>query len=124
MKRKNAMLIAIIIPLITCLIALLLVFSKHNKSNDDTFPIERYIENPTAFAGHNYALTASVESQLAYSDTRGRILLVNATNSQTPLPILVLPTISDFNPRTNQRYELNVRIDGDGKIILTAFEKL
>ena len=124
MKSKRAMLIAIIIPLITCSIALLLVFSKHNKSRGDTFPIERYIENPTAFAGHNYVLTASVDSQLAYSEIRGRILLVNTINSQTPLPILVLPTISDFNPRTNQRYELNVRIDGDGKIILTAFEKL
>lgn len=124
MKRKKAILIAIIIPIISSLIAILLVFSMHNKSNGDTFPIERYLGNPTSFAGHNYKITVAVDSQLAYSETRGRILMVNALSSQIPLPILVLPTVKDFNPRTNQRYELQIHIDGEGKIILTSFEKL
>lgn len=127
MKKNKAIFIAILIPFVSVVIASIFLYaSKSNSSklNDSTsLPVERYVNSPKSFAGNSYDISASVESQLAYADDKGRLLLLK-TFSGKSLPIFVPKTINGFNPNTGQRYNFETRIDQSGKLIMTNFRKL
>lgn len=80
MKKNKPIIIAILIPLISVMIAGVFVYmgkSKKSVENDsNALPFERYIEAPKSFAGNCYEISASVDSQLAYADNKGRIILL------------------------------------------------
>ena len=126
MKKNKPIIIAILIPLISLMIAGVFVYmgkSKKSAENDsNALPFERYMENPTSFAGNCYEISASVDSQLAYVDNKGRIILLK-TFAGKSLPIFVPATITGFNPNVGQRYTFQTKIDQNGKLILTDFRK-
>ena len=78
----------------------------------------------TTFGIDPYILSASIVSQLAYSDTKGRILLVKSQSENTQIPLYISPTIKNFNPQVNQIYMFEVKVDSEGKLIMTDFRKL
>lgn len=127
MKDRRPIVVAVLIPLVSVFIAGGLIYSvksKSSKNGDRTsLPIEAYIEYPKSFSGNKYALTASVDSQLAYSEGRGRIILLK-TFSNNSMPLFVPAEVKGFNPNVGQRYDFRVRIDGDGKLVMTNFRKL
>ncbi len=125
MKEKKVLLIAISIPVIAVFLALLFVFIKRNTAQAGAaLPTDNYIEHPLNYAGNTYAFSAGIVSQLAYSDSRGRIILVKPQTNNNQLPIFVPPTIKNFNPQVNQVYMFSVRIDSEGKLVLTDFKKI
>ncbi len=127
MKDKRPIVIAILIPFIAVFFAGGLIYSAKSKSSgngDNTnLPLEAYTESPKSFSGNEYSLTASIDSQLAYSESNGRIILLK-TFSGRSLPLFVPPAIKGFNPNVGQRYDFKTRIDGDGKLVMTNFKKL
>ena len=40
------------------------------------------------------------------------------------MPLFVPAEVKGFNPNVGQRYDFRVRIDGDGKLVMTNFRKL
>lgn len=126
MKNNKPTIIAVLIPLISVMIAGTFIYmSKSKKSAEgesNALPFERYMENPTSFAGNCYEISASVDSQLAYVDNKGRIILLK-TFAGKSLPIFVPATITGFNPNVGQRYTFQTKIDQNGKLILTDFRK-
>lgn len=125
MKEKKVILIAIAIPLVAVTLALIFILVKqHSVQTGPVLPIDSYIEHPLNYAGNSYSFSASIISQLAYSDTRGRILLVKSQTINHQLPIFVPPTIKGFNPQVNQVYAFSVSIDSEGKLVLTDFKKI
>ena len=125
MKGNKVILVAIAIPMVAVLLAFLFIYLKGNsKSAENILPVDEYIIRPMSFAGNSYAFTASIVSQLAYSDTRGRIILVKPQSANGQLPILVPPTVENFNPQVSQIFTFWVKIDSEGKLIMTDFKKM
>lgn len=125
MKEKKVILIAIAIPLVAVALALIFIFVKQNSVQSGlALPIDNYTERPLNYAGNSYSFSAGIISQLAYSDTRGRIILVRPQTTNHQLPIYVPPTIKGFNPQANQVYVFFVTIDSEGKLVLTDFKKI
>lgn len=125
MKGNKVILVAIAIPMVAVLLAFLFIYLKGNsKSAENILPVDEYIIHPMSFAGNSYAFTASIVSQLAYSDTRGRIILVKPQSANGQLPILVPPTVENFNPQVSQIFTFWVKIDSEGKLIMTDFKKM
>ena len=125
MKEKKVVFIAIAIPVVSILSALMFIFIKQGSlQTESSLPIANYIEHPLNYAGNNYVFSASIMSQLAYSDTRGRIILVKPQTINNQLPIFVPPTVKGFNPQVNQVYTFSVNIDAEGKLVLTDFRKI
>lgn len=125
MKEKKVILIAIAIPTVALILALLFIFVKRNNVQAVyVLPVDNYIEHPLNYAGNSYSFSASIISQLAYSDTKGRILLVKLQTTNHQLPIFVPPVIKGFNPQVNQIYAFFVNIDSEGKLVLTDFKKI
>ena len=127
MKDKRSVIIAAAIPVASVLIVAGFLYKNANSvgsaQDGAKLPIAQYCDLPKSFAGNEYSISALVDSQLAYSENVGRIILIK-TNSGKSLPLLVPATLEGFNPSVGQRYNFNVRIDEDGKLLLTAFRKI
>jgi len=125
MKKYTSIIIAILIPAISMIVALTLVFMKKNAKIEDaaTLPIERYMSSAKSFAGNSYTLNVIIDSQLGYDESSGRIILVKASNNSF-IPVLVPSSNKDFIPQTGQKYSFDVKIDQDGKLILTSYKKI
>lgn len=76
-----------------------------------------------SFAGNSYAFTASIVSQLRFV-RGGSIILVKPQSANGQLPILVPPTVENFNPQVSQIFTFWVKIDSEGKLIMTDFKKM
>ena len=125
MKRNRVVFISVAIPIVSVCIALIFIIVKQSlNSSNNMFPVNSYIEHPRNFSGNSYILSASIVSQLAYSDTKGRILLVKSQSKNTQIPLYISPTIKNFNPQVNQIYMFEVKVDSEGKLIMTDFRKL
>lgn len=92
-------------------------------SETNEFPADKYVVAPKSFAGNTYAVNVQIDSQLAYDDISGRMLLVR-TGDSTPLPVFVPVSISEFNPMVGQKYKFSVKISGDGMLTLIGFKKI
>lgn len=127
MKDKRSVIIAAAIPVLSVLIVggFLYINGKNGSGATDgtKLPVVEYCEQPKLFAGNEYSICAFVDSQLAYSESVGRIILIK-TNSGKSLPLLVPAKLEGFNPSVGQRYNFSVRIDEGGKLLLTDFRKM
>lgn len=125
MKGNKVILVAIAIPTVAIFLALLFIYLKgSSKSAENILPVDDYIVRPVSFAGNSYAFTASIVSQLAYSDARGRIILVKPQSANGQLPLFVPPTVEKFNPQVSQIFTFRVKIDSEGKLVMTDFKKI
>lgn len=127
MKNNRPISVAVLIPLITIILAGSFIYisngEQSNSTDDSTLPIERYIESPKSFSGNEYSLAAYVDSQLSYAEGKGRIILLK-TFSNKSIPIFVTPSVKGFNPNVGQRYDFETLIDGEGKLVMASFRKL
>lgn len=126
MKNNKPLIVAILIPLISIIIAGSFIYVTKKKTfaagDGISLPLERYMDFPKSFAGNCYEISASVDSQLAYADNKGRIILLK-TFAGKSLPIFVPVAITGFNPNVGQRYTFQTKIDRDGKLVMTDFRK-
>lgn len=124
--KKNNLIIYVLILCIVLLAVLLGInlFKSNSYTVSSNLPISRYVESPKSFAGNTYQLNGSIESQIAYSDDKGRVLIIKSIDTRESLPLMVPKSLEGFNPQTGQKYKLTVRIDQAGKLILTNFSKM
>ncbi|MBO5255346.1 MAG: hypothetical protein J6B07_05925 [Opitutales bacterium] len=124
MKSKKApIFVAILIPIVSVCIALLLVYAKKsNISGVDTFPYKTYLESNSDMVGNRYLLRAMIKRQLANIGDDGRVVSVVIEGDSVELAVLIPNNIA-VNVTTNQRYKMLVSIGEKGKILVNEMQK-
>ncbi len=122
MKSKSTpIIIAILIPLISIVVALSLVFFKKSGiSEENEFQYDDYLDSPRSLVGNKYLLKAELEMQLA-KISGGRI--VSLVDSNGDKFAIFIPDSLNVNARTKQRYDFDIRIGAKGEIIAESMRK-
>lgn len=124
MKSKfNPIIVAFAIPAIAIILALAFIFLKKtkNSSSAEELPYAAFLENPQAFFGNSYKLSAQIDSQLAFDEGKGRILSLR-TSSNAKISVF-LPKSVPANLYPGQWYNLYVDVDQSGMMIVRGLEK-
>lgn len=81
--------------------------------------IPTYLENADSLRGNVYKLTGTIDSELAWSPTQGRLYSVLADGSKTDVvPLLIPPQLDNVNIQKDQRFFFKIQVGDKG--ILTA----
>ena len=122
MKSKTTpIIIAILIPLISIVVALSLVyFKKRNFSSNPEFSYAQYLEAPRNLVGNRYSLKAELEMQLADVGT-GRV--VSLRDSNRAKYAVLIPNKLNVNAQTKQRYDMYIVIGSKGEIVVESMKK-
>ena len=122
MKSKTTpIIIAILIPLISIVVALSLIyFKKSNFSSNPEFSYAQYLESPRNLVGNKYSLKAELEMQLADVGT-GRVVSLRDSN-RAKFAVLI-PNSLNVNAQTKQRYDMDIVIGKKGEIIVESMKK-
>jgi hypothetical protein len=77
------------------------------------------MENADSLRGNVYKLTGTIDSELAWSPTQGRLFSVLADGSKTDvLPLLIPPELDRVNIQKDQKFYFKIVVGDKG--ILTA----
>lgn len=91
-------------------------------SSLEKLPVANYMQSPGDFLGNTYLLKCRIDSQIKWEEGVGRILSVNAENSEARLPVFV-PSSAGQNLHVGQIYEMRVTIREGGLIYVEALRK-
>jgi hypothetical protein len=81
--------------------------------------IPTYLDNANSLRGNVYKLSGTIDTELAWSPTGGRLFSVLADGSKTDVvPLLVPPELNYVNIQKDQRYFFKIEVGDKG--ILTA----
>ncbi len=81
--------------------------------------IPTYLANANSLRGNVYKLTGTIDSELAWSPTQGRLFAVLADGSKTDVLPLLIPSRLDYvNIQKDQRFFFKIQVGEKG--ILTA----
>jgi len=123
MKNKyTPILVALIIPLLAVVSALFVVYMKKTTMplDNNGFPYELYIQNPTSCFGNIYDFDAQIDSQLAILDEGVVISLVLKDGR---LAVFIPSTISG-NIFPKQRYNFSAKVGKNGELEIKKMQKL
>lgn len=122
MKSKTTpIIIAILIPLVSIVVALSLVYlKKQNLSSNPEFQYAQYLESPRNLIGNRYSLKAELEMQLAEVGT-GRVVSLRDSN-RAKFAVLI-PNKLNVNAQTKQRYDMDIVIGTKGEIVVESMKK-
>jgi hypothetical protein len=84
--------------------------------------LEQYLENGNSLRGNTYQITGTVDAQLKWSPTLGRILSVQVDGS--PLPVKIPPELGSGSIQKGEEYRFKVQIEQDGLLVATTLEKI
>lgn len=87
-------------------------------------PLLAITSEPKAFSGNTYQVEARIDTLLGYEDGVGRLLLTREIDSDLPAPLFIPAKLVDFSPNPGQVYRFQVRVDGDGVIMVDSYKKL
>ena len=78
-----------------------------------------YLDNANSLRGNVYKFSGTIDSELAWSPTGGRLFSVLADGSKTDVvPLLIPPELNYINIQKDQRYNFKIEVGDKG--ILTA----
>ncbi len=122
-SKKTPILVAVLIPIISVCIALMLVYAKKsNVSGIDIFPYKTYLDTSSDMLGNKYLLKAMIKRQLANLDEDGRVVSVSIEGDTAELAVLIPNNIA-VNVSTNQRYKMFVRVGENGRVFVYEMQK-
>ena len=122
-SSKTPIIIAVLIPIITVVIALGMVYAKKsNLSGYDEFPYKAYLDASSDMEGNKYLMRAMIKRQLANLGENGRVESVSMDNENAEIAVLIPNSIVQ-NVSTNQRYKMVVEIMEKGRILANEMQK-
>ena len=78
-----------------------------------------YLDNANSLRGNVYKMTGTIDSQLAWSPTKGRLFSVISDGGKADvLPLLIPPEFDHINIQKDQRFSFKIEVGDKG--ILTA----
>lgn len=78
------------------------------------FPVAEYLSTSSSLRGNAYRLTGSVLNSIAWSPQSGRLISVEPTGSDSPIPIVVPATLGEINIQKGQRFHFLVEVRENG----------
>ena len=83
-----------------------------------------YLENANSLRGNVYKVTATVQTQLAWSPSVGRLYSVEVEGGGNLLPVLVVPRFNEVNIQKGQRYFLKLEVGDRGILRVQDLRKV
>jgi hypothetical protein len=78
------------------------------------FPVEEYLATSSSLRGNNYRLTGAVLNSIAWSPQSGRLISVEPTGSDSPIPVVVPAELGETNIQKGQRFHFLVEVRENG----------
>jgi len=78
------------------------------------FPVEEYLANSSSLRGNSYRLTGAVLNSIAWSQESGRLISVEPTGSDSPIPVVVPAELGEVNVQKGQRFHFLVEVREKG----------
>jgi hypothetical protein len=121
--KLNPILLAFLIPLVVIVAAVIfVVVRKTSHASTEQFDYAAYIKAPQNYLGNHYNLDAQVESQLAWDEGFGKLLVVKPVDGPGRLSVFV-PDKVGGNLNVGQRFHMDVVIKDQGLINVESLEK-
>ena len=87
------------------------------------FPVTEYLETSTALRGNTYRLSGAVLNSIAWSPFEGRLISVQPTDSDSPIPLVVPADLNETNVQKGQRFHFLVEVRENGILYATDLTK-
>ena len=78
------------------------------------FPVEEYLSTSSSLRGNSYRLTGAVLNSIAWSPQSGRLISVEPTGSDSPIPVVVPAELGKVNIQKGQRFHFLVEVRENG----------
>jgi len=78
------------------------------------FPVQEYLATSSSLRGNNYRLTGAVLNSIAWSPQSGRLISVEPTGSDSPVPVVIPAELGEMNIQKGQRFHFLVEIRENG----------
>lgn len=78
------------------------------------FPVQEYLATSSSLRGNNYRLTGAVLNSIAWSPQSGRLISVEPTGSDSPVPVVVPAELGEMNIQKGQRFHFLVEVRENG----------
>jgi hypothetical protein len=86
--------------------------------------VPAYLENANSLRGNVYKISATVDTQLAWSPTLGRLYSVQTENGAEVLPVLIPAQFNALNMQKGQRYFFKIEVGEKGVLRVQDVRKV
>jgi hypothetical protein len=87
--------------------------------------VPTYLDNANSLEGNTYKLTGTIDSELAWSPTQGRLYAVLADGSKTDvLPLLIPASLNYINIQKDQRFFFKISVGDKGILTASGMRKI
>ena len=87
------------------------------------FPVEEYLATSSSLRGNTYRLSGAVLNSIAWSPEEGRLISVQPTGSNSPIPVVVPSSLGQTNIQKGQRFHFLVEVRESGILYATELTK-
>jgi hypothetical protein len=87
------------------------------------FPVEEYLANSGTMRGNTYRVEGAVLNSIAWSPGHGRLISVQPTGSDSPVPIVLPADLPEANVQKGQRFHFLVEVRENGILYAQALTK-
>jgi hypothetical protein len=87
------------------------------------FPVEDYLSTSTTLRGNSYRLSGAVLNSIAWSPDEGRLVSVKPNGSESPIPVVIPPSLGETNIEKGQRFHILVEVRDGGILYATGITK-
>ena len=87
--------------------------------------VPTYLDNANSLRGNVYKFTGTIDSELAWSPTEGRLYSVLADGSKDDvLPLLIPPEFDSINIQKDQRFSFKIEVGDKGILKASEMRKI
>jgi hypothetical protein len=87
--------------------------------------VEVYLDNANSLRGNVYKLSGTIDEELAWSPTEGRLYSVVADGSKTDvLPLIIPPELNYVNIQKDQRFDFKIEVGDKGILTASSLRKI
>jgi hypothetical protein len=86
--------------------------------------VAAYLDNANSLRGNVYKISATVQTQLAWSATAGRLYSMETENGGNLLPVLIPAEFNSMNIQKGQRYYLQIKVEDKGILKAQGIRKV
>lgn len=87
------------------------------------FPVDEYLATSNTLRGNTYRLEGAVLNSIAWSPDAGRLISVQPSGSDAPIPVVLPADLPEANVQKGQRFHFQVEIRESGILYATGLTK-
>jgi len=87
------------------------------------FPVEEYLATSSTLRGNTYRLEGAVLNSIAWSPEAGRLISVQPSGSEAPIPVVLPASLPEANVQKGQRFHFQVEVRESGIVYATGLTK-